>query len=96
MMLMLMLLPSDDLDESTGLRNARSGIEHARVASMVEIRRYAVFLRVSQHVLQIAIRCLFHYFLHFFERGRFVDPETVLTGNCTASRARKLVRSLHS
>ena len=32
------LLPSNDFDKSTGLRNACLGIEHARISRMIEVR----------------------------------------------------------
>lgn len=73
----MMLLPSHDLDESAGLRNARFGVEHARISCVVEVRRHAVILRVSQHVSQLAFGRFSHRLFHFFVRRRFIDPEAI-------------------
>lgn len=32
------LLPSDDLDESAGLRNTRLGVKHAGISCMIKVR----------------------------------------------------------
>lgn len=36
-MISIILLPGDDLDERTGLRNACFGVEHTGISSMIEI-----------------------------------------------------------
>lgn len=71
------LLPSNDLDESAGLWNARFGVEHARISRMVEVRRHAVILCVSQHVSQLPFSRFFHRLFHLFVRRRFIDSEAV-------------------
>lgn len=85
------LLPSDDLDESAGLRNARLGVEHARISRMVEVRRYAVVLRVSQHVSQMPLGRFSHRLFHFFVRRRFIDPEAISRRSETFPVARTTV-----
>jgi len=75
MMTSMALLPSDNLDESTSLRNACLGVKHARISRMVEVRRHAIVLRVSQHVSQLSLGCFSHRLFHFFVRRRFIDSE---------------------
>lgn len=71
------LLPSDDLDESAVMQDARFGIEHARVGCAGEIRRHTVVLRVSQHAAQISVWRFFHHLLHRFVGYRCVNSAAV-------------------
>lgn len=75
MMTYVTLLPSDDLDESAGLGNARFSVEHARIGSVIEIRRHAIVLRVSQHVFQLSLRRFLHRLFHLVVRRRFIDSK---------------------
>lgn len=88
------ILPGDDLDESAGLRNARFRVEHAGEGRAIEVRRHAVLLGVSQHILQPSLGCLPHRLLHTFVRGRLVDPEARHgIDACLLRRAQRYSRS---
>lgn len=91
--ILIILLPGDNLDKSFTLWNACVGIEHARISSVIEIRRHTVIFRVSQHVLQLSFGCFFHRIFHFFVCCRFINSEAIIKNGFQAQAYRLISRT---